>query len=170
MENQTYKTSDITNRKLEQSQTAKESHENRENPTLLPTPRDTPEEPEDVSKSSRLPTHSIEGSDSQVSSTTNPKRTYNKKLTEQEVLENIRKSTREERAKHRHPRRNDNSFCTEIIINNETSPDDFEILYASFAVSQSRRLHIDQLQKLPSHWETMLTHPKSLGFINAADR
>ncbi|RKF82064.1 hypothetical protein GcM1_175014 [Golovinomyces cichoracearum] len=70
LENQAHKTIDITNRKLEQSQTVKELHENRENPTSLPKPRDTPE---DLSKISRLSIYSIEDSDLQVSSTIDPK-------------------------------------------------------------------------------------------------
>ena len=46
--------------------------------------------------------------------------------------------------------------------------DCLQSVYASFAATQTRRLHIDQLQKPPSRWDTMLSHPESSGFINAA--
>ncbi|POS86971.1 hypothetical protein EPUL_001117 [Erysiphe pulchra] len=146
----------------------------------LPTPRATPEvlNEQTISRETshgrieesveNMCTPSLERNTEPMS---NPnKRPYNRKLTEEQVLDRLREKSRETRARRRNERKINLNFYTEVSDIDSVPTDDlFETIYSSFAISQNRRLHIDQLQKPPSRWETMLKHPEASGFISAAN-
>ncbi|KAI1005011.1 hypothetical protein K3495_g3206 [Podosphaera aphanis] len=129
----------------------------------LPTPRATFE-------ISNKETISRETSHERVDESEKNKRSHNRRLAEEQVLERLRETSREARARRRNQRKENLNFYTEVTdIDSVPINDSLEHIYSSFAVCQNRRLHIDQLKKPPSRWETMLKHPESSEFISAAN-
>ena len=142
--------------------------------TQFPTPEATPEaalEPpqvivprNDIDSSSELPESSAEAND-EISQ---KKSVSKKKFTEEEVLQRLRESSREFRANRRNKLRDEYNFFTEICERKNKANSTLQEIYASFFVTKHQKLNIDQLQKPPTRWETMLKHPESAGFIDAA--
>lgn len=110
----------------------------------LLAPRATPE----ISNEGTI---SLEKSYERVEESEKNKRPQNQRLTEEQVLERLREMSREARARRRNQRKENLNFYIEVPdIDSVPISDPLKRIYSSLAVSQNRRFHIDQLQKLPS--------------------